>query len=45
MVGSIVSGSGGETLEGSNNGAAFREPNVVASVKISDVSVLYQLQM
>jgi hypothetical protein len=45
MVGSIVSGSGGETLVGSKNGAAFRELNIVARIKISYVSVLYQLQM
>jgi hypothetical protein len=45
MVGSIVKGSGGETLEGSIHGAAFRELNVGASVRIGDVTVLYQLQM
>jgi hypothetical protein len=45
MVGSIVTYTGGETLEVSIHGAAFRELNVGASVKISDVTVLYQLQM
>lgn len=45
MVGSIVRYTGGETLEGSIHGAAFRELNVAASVKISDVTVLYQPEM